>query len=86
MPYIAPEDRNSLDTTLTHSRDAVTAGELNFQLTRVCQAYLGAADRPNYQTLNDIIGALEACKLEFYRRVVTSYENMKIKENGDVYQ
>jgi hypothetical protein len=32
-----------------------------------------------------VVGALEACKLEFYRRVVTPYEENKMKENGDVY-
>jgi hypothetical protein len=34
---------------------------------------------------NDVIGALECCKLELYRRMVAPYENTKIKENGDVY-
>ena len=38
-----------------------------------------------YQTMNDIIGALEGAKLEFYRRVVVPYENDKIEQNGDVY-
>jgi len=33
-----------------------------------------------------VIGALEACKLEFYRRAVVPYEDKKIKENGDVYE
>jgi hypothetical protein len=35
--------------------------------------------------MNDIIGALEACKLEFYRRLVSHYEDIKIRSNGDVY-
>jgi len=39
----------------------------------------------SYQTFNDIIGALEGAKLEFYRRVVVRYEEEKIKANGDVY-
>lgn len=38
-----------------------------------------------YKDLNDAIGALEACKLEFYRRVIVPYEDQKIKSNGDVY-
>jgi len=40
---------------------------------------------PSYQTINDIIGALEGAKMEFYRRVVVPYEDKKIKDNGDVY-
>jgi hypothetical protein len=39
----------------------------------------------NYQVINDIIGALEGAKMEFYRRVVIPYEDRKIIENGDVY-
>ena len=39
----------------------------------------------SYATINDIIGALEGAKMEFYRRVVAPYEDEKIKENGDVY-
>ena len=29
--------------------------------------------------------ALEGAKLEFYRRIVAPYEELKIKENGEVY-
>ena len=39
----------------------------------------------NYQTCNDVMGALEGAKAEFYRRVVGPYEDQKIEENGDVY-
>ena len=39
----------------------------------------------NYQAHNDIIGALTACQLEWYRRVTVPYEDSKIRENGDVY-
>lgn len=30
-------------------------------------------------------GAIEAAKLEFYRRVVAPYEDQKLLDNGDVY-
>lgn len=33
----------------------------------------------------DALGALECCKLEFYRRVAAPYEDSKIISNGDVY-
>jgi hypothetical protein len=38
-----------------------------------------------YKTINDILGALEGAKMEFYRRVVVKYEDSKREENGDVY-
>jgi hypothetical protein len=39
----------------------------------------------SYQTINDIVGALEGAKLEFYRRVAVPYEESKRRINGDVY-
>lgn len=80
MPYIPQEDRSEL---LYDLRLPETAGELNFVFTNICHSYI-AKKKLSYQTLNDIIGALEGCKLELYRRTVAPYEDEKIKENGDV--
>jgi len=81
MPYIHQEDRDKLATNI---QQLVTAGELNYLLTNTILVYLNAKGC-NYQTINDIIGALEGAKLEFYRRIVVPYEDQKIEENGDVY-
>lgn len=85
MPYIKQEDRNKFKATW----DAVcvnppsTPGELNYILTLIALEYL-AIKGEKYQYYNDIIGALEGCKLEFYRRCVSIYEDEAIKKNGDV--
>ena len=83
MPYIKMKRRNDLsgDCPLDGPR---TAGELNFILTDAIKGYL-VFNELSYQSINDIVGALEGAKLEFYRRVVVPYEDTKIKENGDVY-
>lgn len=81
MPYIKQEKRPRLE-----SRDQcpLTSGELNFVLTSVIEDYrLFHGD--SYQIFNDIVGALEGAKQEFYRRIVAPYEDKKIIENGDVY-
>jgi len=39
-----------------------------------------------YQTLNDVIGAVSGAMEEFRRRVVVPFENSKKQDNGDVYQ
>jgi hypothetical protein len=78
MPYIKPESR-SLANFLPK-----TAGELNYSFTKTALHYI-AKRGLCYQTINDIIGALEGCKLEMYRRLVAPYEDKKIEENGDVY-
>jgi hypothetical protein len=78
MPYIKTKDR----TRAAHSPE--TAGELNFQLTQIVQDFVHRKGL-NYQTINDIVGALEGAKVEFQRRVVGPYEDTKIATNGDVY-
>ncbi len=80
MPYIHQKERDILDA---FSDGATTPGELNYLLTMTCLSYLKG--REGYRFYNDVIGALECCKLEMYRRAVAPYEDQKIKENGDVY-
>ena len=58
-------------------------GDLNYAFTVIAQAYLKQHGL-NYQHINDVVGALEGCKLELYRRVAAPYEDLKVKENGDV--
>jgi len=80
MPYITEEARQS-PHMLQYEPD--TAGELNFLITTFIRDYYNRS--PSYQSVNDVVGALEGAKLEFYRRIAAPYEDIKIKENGDVY-
>ena len=81
MPYIKTGDRIDLSGK---KRLPETPGELNHLITVSCIAYLNTKGK-SYLVLNEIIGALECAKLEFYRRAVAVYEDKKIKENGDCY-
>ena len=81
MPYIKLERRQEMQLD---GGNANTAGELNYQLTVVCKDYMEHKGL-SYATINDIVGALEGAKLEFYRRVAAPYEDKKIIENGDCY-
>jgi hypothetical protein len=81
MPYINDATRKKLAVTKTPE----TPGELNFLITLMIQLYASNKGPMTYTTINDIIGALEGAKLEFYRRIAVPYEDKKIKENGDVY-
>lgn len=84
MPYI-----DQLARTLINLGDIApeTPGELNYAITKLLYHYLHRKEDTyrSYQTINDILGALEGAKLEFYRRVAAPYEDTKIAENGDVY-
>jgi len=79
MPYIKKEERKRV-----LMRGAQTPGELNYLFTYWIKKYISDNGK-SYQTFNDIIGALEGCKLEIYRRDIAPYEDAKINENGDVH-
>lgn len=86
MPYIKRYRRDELqcDAAANHGAWAPqNAGELNYVFSVIARDYFRA--RRNYAAINDIVGALEGAKMEFYRRVATGYEDIKIVENGDVY-
>jgi len=80
MPYVKKNQRDKLRTMATPT----CAGDLNFKFTTQAIVYL-ENNGLSYHTINDVLGALEGAKLEFYRRVAIPYENSKIQENGDVY-
>lgn len=85
MPYILPVTREVLNDA---GLDALTdlhmnEGDLNYTLTVLLHRYVDN-NGLRYRTLNAVMGILESCKQEFYRRVVAPYEDLKIQENGDV--
>lgn len=80
MPYIT--ERRRLD--ISRGDEIVTPGELQYLIALLINNYVGTMNL-SYQTINDIVGALEGAKLEFYRRIAAPYEDKKIAENGDVY-
>ena len=91
MPYINEKRKIELEifAALASNISCIgdncdTCGQLNYTLTQICVGYLlNKGER--YQNYNDIIGALEGCKMELYRRKVAPYKDLKRKENGDVY-
>lgn len=86
MPYLNSRRRIFLEHIATQiiMTNFDAAGELNYLFTLLGKQYVKCMGE-NYQTYNDIIGALEACKIELYRRKIASYEDKKIQENNDVY-
>jgi hypothetical protein len=83
MPYIKREDRDQLWEAGLNIPILKGSGQLNFALTMLIHQYLDD-NGYCYQTMNDILGALDGCAKEFYRRKVAVYEDQKIQENGDV--
>jgi len=81
MPYVKREAQENL---LRGYVRPDTAGELNFLLTHAVVEYV-RRHGVSYCTINDVLGAFEGAKLDFYRRIATPYEERKRAENGDVY-
>ena len=91
MPYIHPHGRDDLSSVLDPLLEYLaintdniskSSGTLNYLITNI----LLATDPQKYSEYNALIGVLECCKLEFYRRALAAYEDEKIKEHGDVYE
>lgn len=87
MPYIRQENREQLDLLLKSLFDIVhqlSVGDLNYIISQILNRYIKS--KPiTYTLLNSMIGVLECAKIELYNRLVTPYENTKLKENGPVY-
>ena len=86
MPYIKPEDRKVFQELLRNFKYLTTSdpGELNYLLTKICLWYLDT-HHYSYKTMNEVVGALECAKQEFYRKVVVPHEEIQKEKNGDVY-
>ena len=87
MPYIPQNDRADTEVKLLDDALSFTpenAGELNFMVTRFIDNYL-EKHGVRYRYINEMIGALECCKLELYRRIASPYEDIVMRKNGDAY-
>jgi hypothetical protein len=87
VPYIKPERRTKYEKVLDELIGILKAlppeevdGELNYVVTRVLKGVYPL----RYYHVNKAVGVLECIKQEFYRRVAAPYEDIKIKESGDV--
>lgn len=89
MPYIVKEKRTRLDPAIETLADAFRelddhanfAGNLNYVVSKLLKTLYPT---PNYQRFNDMVGALESCKLELYRKRIAPYEDLKETENGPI--
>jgi hypothetical protein len=90
MPYIDHQYRKDWDEILEPAMAClgdlskeISAGELNYILTRLIMAWAGPS--PDYSTYNAVMGVLECVKQELYRRKIAPFEDDKKRINGDVY-
>jgi len=86
LPYIPKEERKRYDDLINELVSRLPSditqidGHLNYIITRI----LKMVYKPRYFNYNRAIGLLECVKQEFYRVVVSPYEERKRREAGDV--
>jgi hypothetical protein len=91
MPYITRESRSTKEMSNFFGGiprfDNAKPGDLNFMISSLADFYIADKNnqKPSYTLINEVIGVLECVKLELYRRIAASYEDEKLKENGEVY-
>lgn len=87
MPYITKEDRTVIDTLMGETFSPQNGGELQYAIAKLVQSYYenSCNGKPRYKHMEQMMGALNGAALEHYRVVVAPYEDLKIKENGAVY-
>lgn len=92
MPYIRQESRKRVDVTPFDL--LMNPGEMNYKLSK--ELFNRWKLDPSYQTIHDLTKewfdfddettARFLAWMEFMRRVVGSFEDQKIIENGDIYK
>jgi ribosomal protein S3AE len=87
LPYIKSETRKKYEKIIQELVSILKSlppeevdGDLNYVVTKLLKEVYPL----RYYHINKAVGVLECIKLEFYRRVAAPYEDLKIKESGDV--
>ena len=94
MPYIKKVRRERFDDGITilqeelklKSSENDIAGDLHYIIARLLEAVPIACGQLTwrYRFINLVIGVLECCKQEFYRRLAGPYEDSCVEYNGDI--
>lgn len=98
MPYIAQKSREKLDDSINklakhivdisrqEEGDGAFAGLLNYSCTRLALEIirLRFGGHIRYWLVATVRGVFKDVSDEFYRRLVTPYEDKQIEKNGDV--
>ncbi|BBD08999.1 DUF6899 family protein [Desulfovibrio ferrophilus] len=84
MPYITPDRREAFDQALAQLAEEVTnQGELNYCIYKLSTLIIDRIGE-SYEKLSMCSSAMEHAKLEWYRKKLSPYEDIKIKDNGDI--
>jgi hypothetical protein len=84
MPYITQDRRDVFNNALMELAGEVqNEGELNYCIYKLSRLIIHRVGE-SYSNLSMCSSAMEHAKLEWYRKVLSPYEDEKIRENGDI--
>jgi len=84
MPYIKITDREKFEDSINKIVECITnPGDLNYIIYTILVRTVKKIGL-SYRLGSALIAELECCKMEFYMKILTPYENRKCKDNGDV--
>ena len=96
MPYINEEERVELDSQIDNMILAIRNNKTNLNNPHDFSNYLGRINYcfsriiygvmrdVSYRNIAMVTGVLENIKQEYYRRIAEPYEDIKIRQNGDI--
>ena len=96
MPYIDEQERVELDNQIDNMILAIRNNKTNLNNPHDFSNYLGRINYcfsriiygvmrdVSYRNIAMVTGVLENIKQEYYRRIAEPYEDIKIRQNGDI--
>lgn len=84
MPYIKREQREKFQKSINELISLINdKGELNYVVCEIVAGLILRSD-VNYKTISEWIDAVDGAEHELKRRILDTYENIKIVENVDL--
>lgn len=84
MPYITDEEKEKFMSQIAGLVDLIRSkGDLNFVISEIT-GQLILRDGASYTITSNWIGGVRDADRELTRRLLNPYEDIKIRENGDV--
>lgn len=85
MPYTKQVDRNKVDLLINEMSKQITAkGDLNYAICELVAQLILKSGGLSYTSVSNWIDGVHGAERELTRRLLNTYEDEKIAENGDV--
>ena len=84
MPYTKKEDRTMRDLIATLKHHIKVKGDLNYVICELVGQLCLRDGGLSYTSTSNWIDAVDGAERELTRRLLGPYEDLKIRENGDV--